>query len=297
LFAASVLVLTACGGADLVATVDGAEVFEDDVEALFVSDGAVTTEKFSDELLNTIVEYVVIDAAADQFGITFDEAAIEEQRAEFEQQILDSGSTYQEFLDQQQRTDAWITRVAHQQLVAEAVQEALVASEGAITEDDLRRQYESQLYNLTEACTSHILLDTEEDALDVKARLDDGEDFATLAQEVSTGPSGPNGGDLGCGSLGQFVPEYAQGALDAVIGEPTDPVQSQFGFHIILVGERTTPEFEEVEDDLRSQLESLSRGNLLQDWLLEVLGAADITIEEKYGTWTTSPAPQVLPPQ
>ena len=72
----------------------------------------------------------------------------------------------------------------------------------------------------TEVCASHILLDSEEDADAALERVQGGEDFADVASDVSTGPSGPDGGDLGCSLLGNYVPEFAQGALPGAVNLP-----------------------------------------------------------------------------
>jgi len=85
---------------------------------------------------------------------------------------------------------------------------------------------------------SHILLETEEDAREVLGELEAGADFAELARERSTGPSGPNGGDLGWFGPGRMVPEFenAVAALDK--GQFSGPVRTQFGWHIVQVLER-----------------------------------------------------------
>ncbi len=84
-------------------------------------------------------------------------------------------------------------------------------------------------------CSSHLLVETETEAAEAISRLDAGEDFAALAAEVSVGPSGPSGGDLGCVAPATFVSEFVEGA--AAVGGPglSDPVQSQFGWHVIEV--------------------------------------------------------------
>lgn len=91
-------------------------------------------------------------------------------------------------------------------------------------------------------CSSHILSESLEDSEAVLERLDAGEDFAELAIELSTGPSGPAGGDLGCGPRGKFVPAFEDAAFGAGGGElmgPVEevvgPIETEFGWHVILV--------------------------------------------------------------
>ncbi len=301
ILALSAVLLSACGGSSVVATVGDREILESDVESLVASEavegGVIPADAFADELLNVIVEIAVVQAAENEFGLAFTDVEVDGKVAEFQTQIEDSGQTVEEFLDFQGRTQDWLRRVALQQLVYDAVADELLSAEGAITDEDLQNQYDTQIYDLTDACVSHILVATEEDATTVEERLAGGEAFADVATEVSTDPgSAENGGELGCGPLSQWVPEFAQGALDAEIDQPTAPIQSQFGYHVILVTERTTTSFEEVEEDLRTQLEAFRRNSVMEDWLLETLGEADVSIVEEYGSWATNPFPQVLPP-
>lgn len=100
------------------------------------------------------------------------------------------------------------------------------------------------------ACVSHILVETEAEAEEVLAELEGGADFPTLAQERSIDPgSGAQGGVLQCTLLStfetQYVPSFVAAARVAVVGVPTDPVESDFGFHVIRV--RT---YDEVSDEL-----------------------------------------------
>lgn len=89
-------------------------------------------------------------------------------------------------------------------------------------------------------CAAHILVDGNEAADDVVARLDAGADFPNLAAEVSTDPgSAASGGSLGCFPTEQFevqfIPEFVDAALAAEIGVPTEPVESEFGWHVIML--------------------------------------------------------------
>jgi peptidyl-prolyl cis-trans isomerase C len=85
---------------------------------------------------------------------------------------------------------------------------------------------------------SHILLETEEAANEVVKMLEDGADFATLAKEKSTGPSGPSGGNLGWFGKGAMVPEFEQAVVAMKVGEFVGPVKTQFGFHVIILNEQ-----------------------------------------------------------
>ncbi len=103
----------------------------------------------------------------------------------------------------------------------------------------------------------HILLKTKEEAQAVIQQLQSGADFATLAQQRSTGPSASNGGDLGFFRREQMVPAFAEAAFALQPGQiTTEPVQTQFGWHVIKVFERRTaePTFEESEPQLRQDL-------------------------------------------
>ena len=299
-FAALGMLLAACGGSGaVVATVNGQEVTASQVEALYSDDlGAVPAELFAENLLNTIVELLVVQVAETEFGITVTEDEIEERRSEIESQIeAQSGEvTYEEFLEQNGFTDERIARIAHQQLVADQVEEQLLAEEGAITDEDLQDQYDSQLMQFTEACVSHILVPTEEEAIAAKERIDAGEEFADVAMELGTDGTAPEGGELGCAALSGYVPEFAVAASEIPLNEVSEPVRSQFGFHLILVTERTTQPFDEVAADLRAAVELERGGTLVQEWLLEAVSEAEVTVDEQYGTWVTDPFPSVQPP-
>lgn len=82
-------------------------------------------------------------------------------------------------------------------------------------------------------CANHILFDFEEDAEVGLERYNAGEDFAELAMELSTGPSGPNGGDLGCAVEGSYVVNFEEAAYAAQAGDVIGPVETEFGFHLI----------------------------------------------------------------
>lgn len=85
---------------------------------------------------------------------------------------------------------------------------------------------------------SHILVHTEDEAKTIKTMLDEGEDFALLARQYSTCPSKAVGGDLGYFKRGQMVKEFENAAFSLPVGQISDPVQTQFGWHLIKVTDR-----------------------------------------------------------
>ncbi len=92
---------------------------------------------------------------------------------------------------------------------------------------------------MPKASARHILVATEKEATDLKAKIDGGGDFAALAKSHSKCPSGKSGGDLGVFSAGDMVPEFDKVIFGTIpINETSQPVKTQFGFHLIQVTKR-----------------------------------------------------------
>mgnify|MGYP000438935392 CR=1 FL=1 len=132
---------------------------------------------------------------------------------------------------------------------------------GAITDEEIKAAYDEQFASFEgaeEIHARHILVKEKAEAEALIEELDGGADFAELAREKSTGPSGPNGGDLGFFAKGQMVPQFEEAAFALEPGSYTkDPVETQFGWHVILLEEKRQqpkPALEEVENGLRQQL-------------------------------------------
>ncbi len=105
---------------------------------------------------------------------------------------------------------------------------------------------------------SHILVETEDQAKELVTALDEGADFAELAKEKSIGPSGPEGGALGWFGLGQMVPEFETAVLEMEIGAISGPVQTQFGWHVLILNDkriRPVPALEEVKAQLARKMQ------------------------------------------
>src|ERR1700761_3925379 len=136
----------------------------------------------------------------------------------------------------------------------------LLASEGkaAATDDAMKKVYDEaakQIEGEQEVHARHILVETEDEAKAIEAQLKNGADFATLAKKKSKDPGAADGGDLGFFTKDQMVPEFSAVAFALEPGKISDPVKSQFGWHIIKVEEkrnRKPPDFEQVKSQIET---------------------------------------------
>lgn len=152
-----------------------------------------------------------------------------------------------------------------------------------VTDEDLQAAYDARFADVvpdTEFNASHILVASEEEAIEVKTMLDDGADFAETAKERSTGPSGPNGGELGWFGRGMMVPEFEEAVLTMEAGEVSDPVETQFGWHVVMLNEtRETPK--PTLEDLRAELTTEVQQANLNAMVEQLTEGAEITLPEE----------------
>ncbi len=161
-------------------------------------------------------------------------------------------------------------------LLATLAMEELVSA--AATEEALQALYDERFANAdpgTEYNASHILVETEEEARAVIAELEAGADFAELAREKSTGPSGPNGGALGWFGKGTMVAPFEEAVMALKPGEISEPVQTQFGWHVIKLNE-TRPAPKPTLDEVRQTLLDELQQRAIEARLQELTAKADI---------------------
>ncbi|HKS17647.1 MAG TPA: peptidylprolyl isomerase [Bradyrhizobium sp.] len=163
--------------------------------------------------------------------------------------------------------------------------DSLLATEGkAATNDDaMKKVYEEASKQITgeqEVHARHILVETEDEAKAVKAELDKGADFAELAKKKSKDPGASDGGDLGFFTKEQMVPEFSTVAFTLEPGKISDPVKSQFGWHIIKVEEkrsRQAPAFDQV----KGQIETYVMRKAQADYVTKLREAAKVERMDK----------------
>ncbi len=132
-------------------------------------------------------------------------------------------------------------------------------AKAAATDEALHKVYDEAVKQVTpeeEVSARHILVENEDEAKKILADLKKGADFATIAKEKSKDPgSKDNGGDLGFFTKEQMVPEFAEVAYKLDKGQLSDPVKTQFGWHIIRVDDKRkkpSPTFEQVKDQVET---------------------------------------------
>ena len=152
------------------------------------------------------------------------------------------------------------------------------AAQAAVTDEAVEALFKER-YSATEPGkeynAAHILVATEDEAKALKAEVEGGADFTALAKEKSTGPSGPNGGDLGWFGVGMMVKPFEDAVIGMEPGQVSDPVQTEFGWHIIKLNEvrnAEAPKIEDVRDELAGELQ----GKAVEAKVTELTEAAKI---------------------
>jgi len=161
----------------------------------------------------------------------------------------------------------------------------LLGTEGkaALTDDAMKKVYEEaakQISSEQEVHARHILVETEDEAKAVEAELKKGADFAELAKKKSKDPGASDGGDLGFFTKDQMVPEFSAVAFALEPGKVSDPVKTQFGWHVIKVEEkrnRKAPEFDQV----KPQIETYVTRKAQADYVAKLREAAKVERTEQ----------------
>lgn len=290
--AVALLASSCAGSSDVAATVNGSDIEASMVKSLTYE----TSEDLSDaefvQLLDILVQWTAIaDTAKADFGIdpTVEDIDTEVDRIYTEQ---GAGMSFEEFLEAQNISEDGLALYAAQLLIGEGVLTQITDGLPTPTAEEAQQLLTDDPYNWTEVCAAHILVATQEEATSVLDRLEAGDDFATIAIELSldTG-SGAAGGELPCTVPSGYVASFADATMSAEIGEVVGPVESEFGFHLIRVVSRS----EATEEELQTGLYDTSVSAAIDDWYVSSIAAADVTVVADYGTWETEPFPGIVP--
>ena len=301
---------------EVAVTVNGVDIAESDVEAKIKPQleqmiqrigkqmPPAFIEQYKTQLKQQALETMIVEqlldekAAADKIVVTEEEAIerIKEMASQqqpplsledFKSLIQAYGQSFDEVKQRIQRG------LSYQKLI-----ETQFAGKINFTEDDAKKYYsenKSQFETPEQVRASHILIksdtaDPNADPNQVKAKakakaegllkqIRDGADFATLAKANSDGPSAPKGGDLGFFGKGQMVPAFEKAAFELKIGQVSDVVQTQFGYHIIKAVDHKDAAvlpFEQAKDDILKTLTQKRQGEIANEFVESLKARANI---------------------
>lgn len=201
------------------------------------------------QVLQQLIIERLLFQEADRLGITPPKDIIEQQIAMTKAQY-GGDESFQKALSQYNLSEERF----REELALMMILNSLSTYGITVTEEEVVTFYNEHKPDLTEVRARHILVKTEEEAKELRARIDAGEDFAELAKQYSLDGSAQNGGDLGFFGKGRMVQPFENAAFALQPGEVSQPVQTQFGYHLIKVEERMEPELADVEGEIRDAL-------------------------------------------
>jgi foldase protein PrsA len=269
--AASVFTLSACSS-----NADDSEVVVE------TGGGDITKEEFYQELKSSngeqvLQQLVMKEVLANKYDVS-DEAVNKELETLKEQY----GDQFEMVLQQ----SGYGSEEEFKEVIRFSLLQEKAASEDVdISEEEMKQYYERMK---TEVQASHILVKDEETAKEVKQKLEDGADFGKLASEYSSDGSAQQGGKLGWFGPGKMAPEFEEAAYNLEKGEISEPVKTQFGYHIIKVTDKREAEdvkpYEEAKDEIKRTLVSQKVDQAkLQEKMDKLMQEADINVKiEEY---------------
>jgi parvulin-like peptidyl-prolyl isomerase len=296
------LAVAACGGddddsssgdvpADAIAVVGDREIPKTEYDRLltqaqatyeareqeFPEAGTPEFAQLRNALVRSLVEQAQFEIAAEELDVTVTDEELEKRLDELKQQFFDGDEQkYKEELEKQGLTEEQVLKDLRTRMLSEKVFEK-VTSEVEVTDADIQAYYEenkSQFETPASREVRHILVKSKAKADDIHAQLENGGNFAKLAKQFSEDPASKNEGGKFTAQKGATVAPFDKVAFELKTGELSEPVKTQFGWHIIEavgdVEEATTQPLSEVEESISTTLLEEKKNARINEWIEEL---------------------------
>lgn len=271
LAATAIFILAAFNGDETVAKVGDREITKEALyEKLVATSGAAT--------LDVMISNEVVDQEAEKAKVKVTQDEIDEEMAVYEEQY--GGA---EGLAEALATSGMSIADLEEEMKTYLKVEKIIGPDIEITDEQMSTYFEENKESLEQGSkveASHILVETQEEADEVKSKLDDGSDFAELAAEYSIDTSNAeNGGALGEFGAGEMTPEFEEAAFSLKVDEISKPVETDYGFHIIQVTSKTEAKEATLEDNKEQIKETLfdeALNTKYAEWLAEKIESYNI---------------------
>jgi peptidyl-prolyl cis-trans isomerase C len=250
-------------------------------------------KRYEGEIRDTLINRTLLLQQAQSEGIDVKDTAVAKALDEFKAAFKDE-KAYQNALTEMGFSEEMLKNQIKQGLTIKTLIDKEVLQKISVSDQQVRAYYDDNpnLFRKPEQVkASHILIQVPADATEakqaealaaiqaLKVRIDNGENFATLAQENSDGPSKTKGGDLGFFSREQMVPPFSEAAFALQPGQTSDVVQTRFGYHLIRVTERQdeqTMAFNDVKEPIAARLRQEQEAKKIDAYLEKIKEHADI---------------------
>ena len=313
----------ACGEllAPAAATVGSAKITIDDVDEVLdectsgpaftqaagEAGGAELQKNIERNYLARNIRLRVFESKAQDVGVEVTDAEVEEQLDQIRQQFPNERDLEVRAAQEAICVDQ-LDELVRLSLLEERLRAQVTEGLGP-SEEELRTFYDENIAQFTQGIhTAHILVEDRDQADKLSRQLNkaDADDvdalFGRLANKHSIdNQSAEQGGDLGTVPLGQFVPEFENAALELQEGEISEPVQSQFGFHIIRLIEKEVTPFEDARPQILQQFPGDEAEDAWREWLIDAYRDAEVEVNPRYGEFDIetqtirAPGPEDIP--
>ncbi|MDD7733226.1 MAG: peptidylprolyl isomerase [Firmicutes bacterium] len=266
------LLLTGCGaGGSTFATVNGEKIAQEryDVQLDVIKSMIAAQYQLPESIKKQLVQEVVMRQDLEKNEVKLTD---EDYKEDFDKAVEAYGGAegYRRTLEVLKISDDQMKEMLKFETISRKHKE-MYAQKNAPSEEEIKKYFEDNKDSLVKVDASHILVPTEEEAKEAKKRIDGGESFEDVAKAVSKDGSAQAGGSLGIQNPGKYDPVFAKALLALKEGEISDPVQTQFGYHIIRLNKNYN-----TADSVKDEILTALTADAYQEYLQKLVDEAKV---------------------